>query len=86
MIIIVMKQSHVAGLRNKSDCGGETEVFQSIVVLWCFSSEDQYLRLKSVFRSALIFWFLYSAGLKFENVFSKLFQPITQLYLADCVP
>ena len=44
-----MKQSHVAGLRNKSDCGGETEVFQSIVVLWCFSSEDQYLRLKSVF-------------------------------------
>ena len=57
-----------------------------MVVGWCFSSEDQYLFKKCFLRSALIFVFLCSTRLKFENVFLKLFQSIMQWYLADCVP
>ena len=65
-------------LKNNSVCEGETEVYRGItVVLGCFStSEDHYLFKKCFLRSALILGFLCSAGLKFENVFLKLFQSI----------
>ena len=30
-------------LKNNSVCEGETEVCRGMVVLWCFTSENQYL-------------------------------------------
>ena len=41
-------------------------------VLWCFLTEDHYLFKKCFLKSALIFGFMYSAGLKFEDVFLKI--------------
>ena len=57
MIIIVVNNSP----KNNSVYEVETEVFRGMVVLWCFSSEDQYLFKKCFLRSALIFGFLCSA-------------------------
>ena len=38
MIIIVIEYLYVVVLRNNIGCGKETEVFRSMVVLWCFFS------------------------------------------------
>ena len=42
MIIIVMEYSYAVVLRN-SGCERGTEVLRSMLVLWCFSGEAQYL-------------------------------------------
>ena len=57
MIIIVNNSPK----KNNSVYEVETEVFGGMVVLWCFSSENQYLFKKCFLRSALIFGFLCSA-------------------------
>ena len=55
MIIIVNNSP------KKNNSVYEAEVFGGMVVLWCFSSENQYLFKKCFLRSALIFGFLCSA-------------------------
>ena len=43
MIIIVMEYSYAVVLRNNSGCERGTEVLRSMLVLWCFAGEAQYL-------------------------------------------
>ena len=40
MIITVIEYLYVVVLKSNSDCGEVSEVFRSMVVFWCFSSEE----------------------------------------------